>query len=153
MEFPFFISTFATMKKIMFALFGLLIITSCESNQKNNLLRQQRHEIETQIAKLQNIIIRKEAQVKRLDVELKERHIALEGRKPQYCIKYRLHFSNLDSALRHGLRDAQNTEFEIPVSRFYFKNSNIGRNIVDEGGGFFESRAHVTVEVTDKYIK
>lgn len=131
----------------------VFMLLSCESSERNSMLREQRHEIEKQIVKLRNMCDAKERLLDSLDVELQERHIALEGRSPQYNIRYRVHFSNLDSALRSGLRDVQNTEFEIPVSRYYYKSINIGKEIIDEGGGFFSGRANMTVEVVNKYMR
>jgi len=141
------------MKNFILILVSVFTIFSCESNERNNMLREQRHEIENQIAKLRNMCDSKQHLLDSLDVELQERHIALEGRTPQYCVRYRVHFSNLDSALRRGLRDVQNTEMEIPVSRYYYKSINLGKEIVDEGGGFFGSKAHMTIEVVNKYMK
>ena len=141
------------MKKLLFVLMTAFMLLSCESNERNNMLREQRHEIEKQIVKLRNMCDAKERLLDSLDVELQERHIALEGRSPQYNIRYRVHFSNLDSALRSGLRDVQNIEFEIPVSRYYYKSINIGKEIIDEGGGFFSGRANMTVEVVNKYMR
>jgi hypothetical protein len=126
------------MKKLLFVLMTAFMLLSCESNERNNMLREQRHEIEKQIVKLRNMCDAKERLLDSLDVELQERHIALEGKSPQYNIRYCVHFSNLDSALRSGLRDVQNIEFEIPVSRYYYKSINIGKEIIDEGGGFFQ---------------
>ena len=141
------------MKKLLFVLMTVFTLLSCESSERNSMLREQRHEIEKQIVKLRNMCDAKERLLDSLDVELQERHIALEGRNPQYNIRYRVHFSNLDSALRSGLRDVQNTEFEIPVSRYYYKSINIGKEIIDEGGGFFSGRANMTVEVVNKYMR
>lgn len=141
------------MKKLLFVLMTVFTLLSCESSERNSMLREQRHEIEKQIVKLRNMCDAKERLLDSLDVELQERHIVLEGRSPQYNIRYRVHFSNLDSALRSGLRDVQNTEFEIPVSRYYYKSINIGKEIIDEGGGFFSGRANMTVEVVNKYMR
>lgn len=141
------------MKKFILFLTVIFTLLSCESNERNNLLREQRHEIENQIVKLRNMCETKQILLDSLDLELQERHIALDGRNPQYYVRYRIHFSNLDSALRRGLRDVQNTEMEIPVSRYYYKSIRLGKEIVDEGGGFFGSKAHMTIEVTNKYMK
>jgi uncharacterized protein YcfL len=141
------------MKRLLFVLMTVFTLLSCESSERNSMLREQRHEIEKQIVKLRNMCDAKERLLDSLDVELQERHIVLEGRSPQYNIRYRVHFSNLDSALRSGLRDVQNTEFEIPVSRYYYKSINIGKEIIDEGGGFFSGRANMTVEVVNKYMR
>lgn len=141
------------MKKYILILVSVFVLISCESNERNNMLREQRHEIEKQISNLRNLCDNKQQLLDSLDVELQERHIALEGRNPQYFVRYRVHFSNLDSALRRGLRDVQNTEMEIPVSRYYYKQINLGKEIVDEGGGFFGSKAHMTIEVVNKYMR
>lgn len=141
------------MKKIILILASVFILISCESNERNNMLREQRHEIEKQISNLRNLCDGKQQLLDSLDVELQERHIALEGRNPQYYVRYRIHFSNLDSALRRGLRDIQNTEMEIPVSRYYYKSINLGKEVVDDGGGFFGSRANITIEVMNKYMR
>lgn len=131
----------------------LFTLLSCESNERNNMLREQRHEIEKQISNLRNLCDNKQQLLDSLDIELQERHIVLEGRTPQYYVRYRIHFSNLDSALHRGLRDIQNMEMEIPVSRYYYKDIRLGKEILDEGDGFFGSRVHMTIEVTNKYMK
>ena len=141
------------MKKYILILVSVFVLISCESNERNNMLREQRDEIEKQISNLRNLCDNKQQLLDSLDVELQERHIALEGRNPQYFVRYRVHFSNLDSALHRGLRDVQNTEMEIPVSRYYYKQINLGKEIVDEGGGFFGSKAHMTIEVVNKYMR
>ena len=141
------------MRKFIIFLATIFVLFSCESNERNNMLREQRHEIEKQISNLRNLCDNKQQLLDSLDVELQERHIALEGRNPQYFIKYRIHFSNLDSSSRRSLRDVQNTEIEIPVSRYYYKSVNLGKEIVDEGGGYFSSRVNMTIEVVNKYMR
>lgn len=123
-------------KNIMIA-FSLLLLISCESagdiKYEIEQLKAKRNNLQAVAQRLDNDIELKNKQIESINIDLKELNIIKSGKTPLYILKLELKQSRFSLDISEHIKDNMNAiSFEMPVSKEFYKECNVGTKIVDK---------------------
>lgn len=128
------------MKKLLLLLVLSIGLLSCENEQdvKTDLdkLKIERTELISQNRSQSTLVRQKVITSEQLTLQIEnlriEKDMVKQGKEPQYILKLKLKQSHFSVNPMKHIKDGMNAiEFELPVSKEFYDNVQVGTNIVD----------------------